>query len=94
MAKPGDRVVVDGEKFKIDGNGLRAPSKKERIKGLPKSVKEAKKRGLNVYQIPGEPVMVMRYKARKKADSLGLHAEHEDFLKRKNQYKEVQTLES
>ena len=84
MAKPGDRVVVDGEKIKIDGNGLRTPTKKERLKGLPKSVKEAKKRGLNVYQIPGEPAKVMRYKARQKPDSLGLRAEHEGFEKRKD----------
>jgi len=84
MAKPGDKVVVDGEKFKIDGNGLRAPSKKERLKGLPKSIKEAKKRGLNVYKIPGERAKVMRYRSRQKVDSLGLQAEHEDFQRRKD----------
>ncbi len=84
MAKPGDRVVVDGEKLKIDGNGLRTPTKKERLKGLPKSVKEAKKRGLNVYQIPGQPAKIMRYKTRRKEDSLGLKAEHENFDLRKD----------
>jgi len=84
MAKPGDRVVVDGEKLKVDGNGLRTPTKKERLKGLPKSVKEAKKRGLNVYKIPGQPAKIMRYKTRRKEDSLGLKAEHENFDLRKD----------
>ena len=84
MAKQGEFVFVDGQKIKLDGNGLRTPTKLERQKGLPKSIAEAKAKGLNVYQIPGQPAKIMRYKTRKKADSLGLKAEHENFETRKD----------
>ena len=84
MAKSGEFVFVDGQKFKLDGNGLRTPTKLERQKGLPTSIAEAKAKGLNVYQMPGQPAKIMRYKTRKKADSLGLKAEHENFETRKD----------
>jgi hypothetical protein len=84
MAKPGEFVFVDGQKIKIDGNGLRTPTKEERRKGLPKSIAEAKKKGLNVYQPPGKPAKIMRYKSRAKKDSYGIKAEHENFETRKD----------
>ena len=65
MAKPGDIVVVNGQKLKVDNNGLRAPSNREKLNGLPKSAEAAAKAGLNMYTKDGV-TYVMRYKSRKK----------------------------
>jgi hypothetical protein len=83
MAKPGDIVVVDGQKLKIDGNGLRKPSNKEKLKGLPTSPADAKKQGLNLFRTKDGEVIDIRYKARQKPDQYGLSAEYEGYEKRK-----------